>query len=480
MILRILNIAGGIFCVALWICMWRYAMIMFQQNSYKPDRYLRWARGRIFRPLWQTRFKVKFVMTGRMVRLTVVASVIFIALAILSPYAAVAAVIFCDLVLLAANLAVSPLESAIRRWYVRDACSMLASRPDLKIIGITGSFGKTSTKNYLYRMLSEKYNVLVTPGNFNTALGVVRTVREQLKSFHQVFIVEMGAKQTGDIQEICDIVHPCAGIVTAVGDMHLETFHTRENIQNTKFELIRSLPSDGYGVINMESEGIASYPDIPEHCRVDSFGIDAHRVNWRVADIRYSQTGTDFRIIGPGEPLELHTSLMGECNVLDIAGAAVMALHFEVSPKQIRQAVSKLCQVPHRLSVSTSGGLTVLDDAYNSNPEGARMALDVMWRMPVREGGRRIVITPGFVELGEKQYEADRQFGADAARHATDLIIVNKLNREAIRSGASEAGMPEDRIVCVDSLSEAVRYMQKIASVGDIVLYENDLPDMFK
>lgn len=475
-----LNIAGALVLTALWVAMWRYCIIMFQQNSYKPDRYLRWAKGKVFRPLWQKKFKVKFVMTQRMVRLTVAASILYVLLAVLSPWAALASVVFCDFFLLLVNLILAPVEASIRRWYVRDAASMLKARPDLKIIGVTGSYGKTSTKNYLNRMLSEQYNVLVTPGNFNTTLGVVRTVREQLKPYHQVFIVEMGAKQVGDIKEICDLVHPQAGIVTAVGDMHLETFGCRENVQKTKFELIRSLPSDGYGVINMESEGIASYTDLPDNCRLESFGIDAHRVDWRIADIRSGASGTSFRLVGPGEPLELHTSLLGEGNVLDIAGAAVLALHFGVAPRRIAQAVAKLQQVPHRLSSSFKAGITVLDDAYNSNPEGARMALSVMRDMPVPEGGRRILITPGFVELGDKQYEADFQLGKYAALCATDLVVVNKLNREAICAGAQEGGMPADRIKCVDNLSQAVQCFQQMSRPGDVVLYENDLPDMFK
>ena len=467
-------------CTALWVAMWRYCMIMFQQNSYKPRRYLRWARGRILRPLWQKDFKVKFVFTGRMKRLTAAGAVIYAALACLSPWAAVGCVVLCDALLLLANLLVFPLEAAIRGWYVRSASKMLRARPDLIIIGITGSFGKTSTKNYLYRMLSEKYNVLVTPGNFNTTLGVVRTVRESLKPYHQVFIVEMGAKQPGDIKEICDLVHPGAGIVTAVGDMHLETFGSRENIRKTKFELIRALPEDGFGVINADSEGIATYPDIPTHCPVESYGIDAHRCDWRCADILSSSSGTSFTLIGREDSIELRTGLLGECNVLDIAGAAVMALHFGVSPSQVRQAVSKLQQVPHRLNSSFKGGITVLDDAYNSNPEGARMALKVLRDIPLGEGGRRICITPGFVEMGASQEAAAREFGRQAARCATHLIVVNRLNREAICAGALEGGMEPERVLCGDSLQEAVSLMRSLVREGDVVLYENDLPDMFK
>ena len=471
-----LNIAGALVCVLLWVAMWRYAIIMFQQNSYKPKRYLTWARGKVFRPFWQRNFKVKFVMTPRMVRLTVVGSLIFVGLALLSPWAAVAAVVCCDAVLLLANLIVSPVEAAIRKWYLNDAARMLRERPDLVIVGVTGSYGKTSTKNYLYRILSEKYNVLVTPGNFNTTLGVVRTVREQLKPYHQVFIVEMGAKQVGDIKEICDLVHPTIGIVTSVGQMHLETFKTFGNIQRTKFELVRSLPSDGLGVINEDSEGIATYGDIPTGCRIARYGVKSSDVDYRAENLSFSSSGTDFDVNG----VHFHTSLVGDCNILNILAAIAVGDALGVSARQQQIAVSKLQQVEHRLSVSVKGGMTILDDAYNSNPEGARMALDVLDRMKLPQGAKRIVVTPGFVELGSRQQEEDRLLGREAARVADILIIVNRYNREAILSGAREEGMPEDRIICADNLAQAVRSISTLASPGDAILYENDLPDTFK
>ncbi len=503
-----------------WAAVLRYDLQMYQQNSYMPGRYWTWLRPvllghrryvYLLLPMlcwktallpiaaivlfWEarrefgTQYKVKLVWTKRVLRL--------FALTLLLGLAAFAAVwhflgldtaillspllLLLDKALLVlAGLLLEPVEILIRRWYYNDAARMLRARPDLIIVGVTGSFGKTSTKNYLYRMLSEKYNTLVTPGNFNTTLGVVRTVREQLKPYHQVFIVEMGAKQRGDIREICELVHPTLGIVTAVGDMHLETFCSRENIQKTKFELIEALPSDGLGVINADSEGIASYAGIPEHCKIVRYGIDAHRADVRAAGIRYSAEGTEFELIGPGAPLQLQTRLLGRGNLLDIAGAAVVAEHLGVSPQQIRVAVAKLQQVEHRLSVRVQGGLTVLDDAYNANPEGAAMALDVLRDLRLGEGAQRFVITPGFVELGAKQEEENRRLGSRAARAADFLIVVNRLNRAAITEGAREAGMDEGRLICTDSLELAVRELGAHAKSGDAVLYENDLPDMFK
>ncbi|MDE7097114.1 MAG: hypothetical protein K2O47_06445, partial [Muribaculaceae bacterium] len=151
-----------------------------------------------------------------------------------------------------------PVESSINARYRNEAVSILENMPDLKIVGITGSYGKTSTKHYLQRILSERYDVLMTPGSYNTPMGVIRTVREMMKPYNEVFICEMGAKQVGDIKEICDMVHPQIGIVTAVGPMHLESFKSMENVQKTKFELIDALPSDGIGVINNDFEWCAN------------------------------------------------------------------------------------------------------------------------------------------------------------------------------------------------------------------------------
>ena len=475
-----------IFCV-IWVAAWvlylRYYLQMFQQNSNRRERFLKWLGENPYPKLYG-KSKVKFVFTPRMVRLAVTTTLVAAALTVV-PFVfgvfwlSALFVFFCPFELVVADWINSPIENAINNWYIRDARRILASRPDLVVIGVTGSFGKTSTKNYLYRILSEKYNVLMTPGNYNTTLGVVRTIREKLEPFHEVFICEMGAKEVGDIKEICDLVHPMMGIVTAVGEMHLETFGSFENIQKTKFELIDSLPVDGFGVVNFESPGIASYSGVRTDCKIVRFGIDAHRVDVRAAGIEYTQNGMEFDVIDAAGSLHLKTSLLGEANILDLTGAVVMARHLGVEDRKIALAVSKIQAVEHRLSLSRRGSLTILDDAYNSNPTGAAMALGVLASMRLPEGGRRICVTPGFVELGSRQADACRELGALAARSSDILIIVNKYNRDAILEGAKSAGMPDDNIMCADTLSEAVAALGVLATPGSAILYENDLPDTF-
>jgi UDP-N-acetylmuramoyl-tripeptide--D-alanyl-D-alanine ligase len=368
-----------------------------------------------------------------------------------------------------------PVETSINNSYIADASRILASMPSLKVVGITGSYGKTSTKHYLHRILSEAYSVCMTPGSFNTTMGVVRTVREYLKPFDEVFICEMGAKQPGDIREICDLVHPTVGIVTAVGPQHLESFKTIENVQRTKFELVDALPADGLAVVNDDFEYVASR-------RVDNVECVRYGVTHTQAaavtatDITYSADGTTFTLHHPGGSLELHTRLVGECNISNLLAAVAVALRLGVPEAKIQYAVEKIEQVEHRLNIKrTPGGLTIIDDAFNSNPTGSAMALDVLASMT---SGRRIVITPGMIELGDRQEELNASFGRKINTSADVAIIVGEYNREAILSGLG--ANPTPAVHTVDSFAQAQALLTRMAQAGDTVLYENDLPDTFK
>ena len=381
------------------------------------------------------------------------------------------------IILMVANWLLRPVEKSINRGYINDARNRLASMPELRVIGITGSYGKTSTKHFLHRILSEQFDTLMTPGSFNTTLGVVRTVREYLKPYNEVFIVEMGAKQPGDIREICELVCPEIGIVTAVGPQHLESFGSIENVQATKFELVDSLPAGGAAFVNDDFEMIAAR----EVSNVDCLRYtcrDARGAQWSASKIEYTPTGTDFEVDGPdGYTLKLHTRLLGEANISDLLAAVAVAVYMGVPDDRIRYAVAQIEPVEHRLSVKrTAGGFTIVDDAYNSNPVGSRMAMEVLGAM---QGGKRIVITPGMIELGERQHELNAALGGHIAANTDVAIIVGKYNREAICAGI-EASSRKPETHTVDTFAEAQALLAGIVAPGDTVLYENDLPDTFK
>ena len=504
----------------------RRDLMMLQQNSYRKDRYVKWINSsgetttfrRIFTIIslflllafprltliiypivsiiciWNfldllfAKYKKPLAMTSRAKRLFItslaivsviivvgyifaeeicILPILLLALAILSPFVTILSLII-----------LSPVESAINRKYYNEASAILKSMPELKIIGITGSYGKTSTKHYLYRILSEQYDVMMTPGSYNTTLGVIRTVREYLKPYNEVFIVEMGAKQIGDIKEICDLVHPGIGIVTAVGEQHLESFKTIENVQKTKFELIDSLPKNGFAVVNNDFKYVRNR----EVVNVESVRYsvsDKAPKGYRADNIIYNPYGTEFDLITPnGETIHFSTPLLGECNISNLLGAIAVALYLNEPIEKICYAVSHIEQVEHRLSRKiTPGGITIIDDAFNSNPDGSRMALDVLKQMKT---GKRIVVTPGMIELGEKQYELNKAFGSHIAESADIAIIVGKYNREAIVEGIMTKAFDENNLFTVDSFAQAQALLTPMLTKGDIVLYENDLPDTYK
>ena len=366
------------------------------------------------------------------------------------------------------------MEKAVDRYYINDAARILHEMPDLKVIGVTGSYGKTSVKYFLNTLLSVQYNVLHTPGNYNTTLGVVRTVREQMKPFHEIFICEMGAREVGDIKEICDLVHPDYGIITSIGPQHLQSFHTIENIIGTKFELADAVPSAGSVFLNYDNEYIRAHKTDKN---VVSYGTAGEDVMYRAYDITVSPRGSAFKMKDRnGDEHEFHTKLVGSHNVQNIAGAIAVAHTLGISMERLRYPVKQLESVPHRLQLVRQGNRILLDDSYNSNKNGFKAALDTLAMF--RE--LRILMTPGMVELGEKQYAENKEAGVYAADKCDYAVLVGKEQTKPIQDGLLEAGFAVNRMIVVDTLQEAFQMVNAIPDEKQkVVLIENDLPDNY-
>ncbi len=523
------NIVAIIIASIALIFEFKRQLMMLQQNSYRNERYKRWlttsedststmrlVSGAVVLASLSTlsvplvsaglialisvvnvsvlagkKYKKPLVMTNRAKRILftmlLLVSIPFIVVLIAcavrgysldrASVVLLAAFCFSQCFTMAANWLLKPVEAHINNKYYTDAERILQGMPDLKIIGVTGSYGKTSTKHYLNRILSEKYDVMMTPGSFNTTMGVIRTIREYLKPYNEVFIVEMGAKQIGDIKEICDLVHPAIGIVTAVGEQHLESFKSIENVQRTKFELIDSLPSDGLAVVNDDFPYVANR--IVGNVKCVRYAVSNKGAAEYIAEnITYSPQGTSFDIVMPdGKHITFNTHLVGECNVSNLLAAIIVALQLNVPIEKIRYAVADIQQVEHRLNMKrTPGGVTIIDDAFNSNPTGSKMALDVLKMMTT---GRRIIVTPGMIELGDRQEELNEKFGKSIANSADIAIVVGSYNRDAIMAGIS-AGNSSVESHVVNTFNEAQQLLATMIKPGDTILYENDLPDTFK
>lgn len=369
-----------------------------------------------------------------------------------------------------ANVINGPLENAIARHYIRDAQSRLKDMPQLTVIGITGSYGKTSTKACLQALLSTRYNVLMTPESFNTTMGVVRTVRERLRPSHQVFIAEMGAKNPGDIQEICDLVHPRYGMITAIGEQHLETFGTVDNIVRTKFELAQALPANGIAFLNADNDYIRK---AQAGVTVPTVTYGTGQGDYRAFDITFDRTGCQFTVTAPdGTSCVFRTRLLGGHNVQNLTGCIAVAHTLGIPLTELVYPVRMLRPVPHRLELLPNG---YIDDAYNSNPAGFRSALTTLRAF----SGQRVLVTPGMVELGERQEALNRELGAFAADCCDLAVLVGVRQAPPLREGLLSAGFPEEAIFVASTLQEGLAYLNAHPAAARTVLLENDLPDNF-
>ena len=375
-------------------------------------------------------------------------------------------------VVMLANTVNLPMENAISRGYVNDARSILSGMNHLTVIGITGSYGKTTTKNYLHALLSLKYNTLMTPESYNTTMGVVRTIRERLTPAHEVFIAEMGAKNIGDIKEICELVHPKYGMITSIGEQHLETFGSVENVIRTKFELAEAVPTDGAAFLNFDNEYIA-HRDVT--CRAITYSVSPDSTAaYRATDIAVGQDGSTFTVTAPsGEIGRFSTKLLGAHAIQNITGCIAVAHTLGIPLSELTAAVRRLQPVPHRLQLLPNG---YIDDAYNSNPAGFRAALDVLSSFD----GQRVLVTPGMVELGDRQNTLNREVGEYAATRCDYAVLVGEKQAPPLLEGLQNAGFDSQRIFVAKNLAEGLEYVNSLpGGVPRTVLLENDLPDNF-
>lgn len=408
-------------------------------------------------------------------------------------------IVTMPVVIVLAAFIVYPIETMINDHYIGSARWKII-RPKyshLIRIGITGSYGKTSTKFILKTILSEKYNVLATPESYNTTMGNVKIIRKELKPEHEVFISEMGARYPGDIRKICDFVYPQIGIITSIGPQHLETFKTVEKVAKTKSELLRALPQKNgteslaqmYASINekaFKKDGAIFLPVDGAFCsELYNNEKDRTKFSYSVSDksasvyaknIKMSSEGCEFTAVTPKGDIKCTSKLLGEHNIQNILGAIAIAIYLDLSKEQIARGVSKIEPIAHRLQILPSNnGTIVIDDAFNSNPVGSKMALDVLKEFK----GRKIVITPGMVELGEKEEFYNNEFGKHMAKCTDIAILVGVKRSKPIEKGLLEAGFDSMNIYIVPDLNSATKKLAEITNVGDVVLFENDLPDNY-
>lgn len=370
-----------------------------------------------------------------------------------------------------------PVEKMVYNGFKNKAVKKLNEYKNLKVVGVTGSFGKTSSKNILAEILSIKYNTLPSPKSFNTPYGLIITVNEHLDKFDDILIAEMGARKAGEIKELCDLVKPKYGILTRIGEAHLESFGSMEVIENTKFELIESLPSDGIGVINIDDPYQLNHK-IKNDCKIITIGVENKDADVIAKDIKTSSNGTTFKVKfkKSKKDYEFTTKLLGVANIYNILASLALAKEFGLTEAEMQKAVLKIKPIEHRLELREAGNITFIDDAFNANPLGAKMALDVLSTMP----DKRVIITPGMIELGDMQYDLNKEFGRQMKDKCDEVILVGKKQTKPIQDGLAEVKFNQNKISVVKNLDEALSIVRdKYKDKKVYVLLENDLPDAF-
>jgi UDP-N-acetylmuramoyl-tripeptide--D-alanyl-D-alanine ligase len=381
-----------------------------------------------------------------------------------------------------ANLLLRPVQKMDNARFERRARRKLREIDPL-VIGITGSYGKTTTKGCVAQVADLLGPALPTPASFNSYLGVIRTINENLRPNHRTFVVEMGAYRRGDIAELCQLVEPRIGILTAIGPAHLERFGSLEETTLAKGELGEALPADGTFVTRADDERCRRAAErTPATVRL--FAPEPHpdAVAW-AEDLHLREGRTHFQLClrtgAETARAPVKARLLGKHNVANLLAAALVGSELGLAPDQIARALGQVTPPEHRLStiVNRAAGIVVIDDAYNSNPSGAQAALEVLATHP---GERRVLVTPGMVELGDQQDAENERFGAAAAEVCDVVVLVGEEQTAPVRRGLERAGFAADSVRVVADSGGAQLLLSESSRAGDVILFENDLPDLYQ
>ena len=374
-----------------------------------------------------------------------------------------------------ANIINTPIEILNKQKYINQAKDKLKQMPNLTVIGITGSYGKTSVKNYLYKTLSTKYEVLISPKNYNTTMGVVKTIRENLRPIHQIFICEMGATHPNDIKKICDIVKPTIGVITSIGPQHLESFKSIDNIIKTKFELADSVrANNGVMFLNYDNELIAN-KNI--EMKYYTYGVDNNNLDYNSFNLKSSPNGLAFTFRNSKlENVEFKTKIIGKHNIINLTAAIGVSDYLDISPSTLIPTIKNLKNVEHRLELINHGMLNIIDDSYNSNPISSKSAIETLGTFE----GTKIIVTPGLIELGQDEYKYNFELGKFITKYCDYIFLVGS-HSQSVLAGVKNENFDNTKIFTVKYPTDAFSQISKLNIAGKItVLLENDLPDNYK
>lgn len=360
----------------------------------------------------------------------------------------------------------------IKNWYIRRATKKIRQLDNLKVVGITGSYGKTSVKNYLSKILSSKYEVEKTPKNINTPIGVSRHILSTDFKDIDIYVVEMGAYRIGEIKKICDMVKPSVGILTAINEEHLSLFGSVEAIQTAKYELLRSITEEGLVVTNNDNKYCREYLDELD-AQVKTFGLDDNKdPDFLIQKVESKQDQLYFSGELEGKNTDITASVVGGHNAENIAAAVLVARYLKVSLEEIKEQCLDLETPDRRLNIINYGRTVIIDDSYNANPKGFKAALNIL--SSYSSDKKHIVITRGMLELGEKSFKKHKMIGEEISFYADELVIISQDAEQALKAGILEKY--RINVKTIYDIEELLEYVKSLYDTNSVILVENKLP----
>ena len=376
-----------------------------------------------------------------------------------------------------------PIDFYAKRKMIKNAKAKLAALSNLKIIGITGSYGKTTMKEALYEFLKEQYNVVKTEGNNNTPIGISRTILNKLTKNTDIFIVEMGEYVKGDVKALCEIATPDISVITGINEAHLERYLTMENAISTKFEIVEYAKPDALVLLNADDQlTIDNYKRFVKDSRIEFFSSKNNSLsNYKISDYEFNQDGKgqEFKLIHRTEELGVvRTSILGEYIIGNIVAGYILGQELGISNSKLKYAANNLKGVEHRLQpiFNATSNILVIDDTYNGNSDGFKEGVNMLSKFKER---RKVYVTPGLVETGDLAEQLHLEIGKNLAGVADLVILVKNSVTGFIEKGLIDNGFSEDKIVWYDNSKNVWEELNNNIKNGDVVMLQNDWSDNY-
>ncbi|MFA5318568.1 MAG: UDP-N-acetylmuramoyl-tripeptide--D-alanyl-D-alanine ligase [Patescibacteria group bacterium] len=383
---------------------------------------------------------------------------------------------------IAVIIIISPLDYILKQRIINQAKTKIKQHKNLKIIGITGSYGKTTMKEVIAEILAQKYKILKTEENKNTPLGISRLILEELNDEIDIFIVEMGAYQRGDIKKLCGIARPGIAVLTGINESHLERFGSMENTIAAKFEIVKYAKENAKVMLNADDiKVMENYEEYADKREVLFYSAENNnKCEYKIANKEFLPDGGGQRadILNPGQDIgNIKTSFLGDYIFGDIVAGIIIARELGMEIEMIRHGISRIKPIEHRLQkINSANGVIVIDDSYNGNPNGVREAIKVLAKF---KNKRKIYITPGLVETGEKNSEIHYNIGKQLSSVADKVILIKNSATSHIEKGLLENSFNKKNIIWFESAAKMHEGLKDITQAGDVVLFQNDWTDNY-